>query len=430
MGITPFVVFLAYKTPVTILFPLVWLSCGLIIILAIIKVWTERRDHASLILGAIVALALRASLGWVLVGSIYESNDTRLYWEMGTRFNHLWQADRLLPLDHIRLSGTDQVGYFVWVGLHMFLQRLQYLVICTNTVIGIGCGLLAYAFVRLAVPGDRNLPRRVAWMMWLSTAMILNDSQNLRDTISVFLVIVTMIGIQRLTESWSWKGFLTYFIGILLLIQIRSYIAMAFLPITAVALLLVRKTHKLPIFLVFVGITIGVFVVLASTDLFVMASSMTQGYKILDMLQFASVGLSGTVEGGSMVYGLNLQTWSDFLTLIPLGTVHALFSPLPWKVRELAVLLIPDAIVRFALMPFVVVGTIELLRRNWRGIMPSLIVMTALIVLYAIIEIGGNIRHNGQWFIVYYMLAVAGIQVYGKYKAVIWTGLVIVTLPL
>jgi len=428
MAMVPLAVLLALRTPVDILFPLAWLSCGLLVIFGITRTWVVKRDQASLMLGATIALAVRAPIAWVLFDRVARNPDARFYWEMGSRISHLWAADRLIPLDYIRTTGTHQVGYFVWVAGHMAVQRFEYLVVATNGLIGVATGLLAYALARLVCPEMKELPRRAAWMVWLSTAMLYSDVQNMRDSAAIFSVLVTVIGLQSIAGKWSWKGLGVYFVGLLLLIQIRSYIAFVFLPVAAVTLFLVRREHRILMFLGFTSLAVGAFMVIASADLFVLARSMSQGADLMDMLQFASVGLTGTMEGSSLVHGLRLAGWMDLFTLIPLGSVRSLFAPLPWKTESTMLFYAPDAVIRFCLMPFAAVGVVELLRRDWRRVVPILAATSALIVLYAVIEIGGNPRHNAQWYAMYYLLSLVGVQAYRRYEGIVWSGLAVVSL--
>ena len=412
-------------------FPLAWLVTGSILVLALVYRFVEEQDRHLLVVAAVLAIVVRAWFAWWIVDHPDRNPDSFMYWASGSNLGYLlFLSPRLAPLDFIATLGTHQSGYFFYTAVMTQVQRAEILVCFTNVLIGSLSGLLVYRLARHIWPESADVARWAALLTWASSAIIVSDAVNMRDSHSLVAGMLVMLGVQRLSKRWDWPGLLLTLAGFLILLQWRSYIAFMLLPTTALILFVARRSQRLAMLLVF-GCLAGLAVVgVASMDMYIIAERLGHGLSFFDMLKVASLGFGEQRQASSAVAGVSLDSWGDLAVVIPLGVVRALFAPIPWMPLKLDLLLIPDGLVRYALMPFMFAGIVETLRRDWRRAFPALTILAAYVTLYAIIEIGGNIRHNLQYYPLYFMLSMIGIRARARYGALIWTIYAAMTLAL
>lgn len=408
--------------------PLVWLITGAALIVAWISAVADPDDRGSLIIGALLGLVVRASAAWVISDYAYRYVDPRLYWYLGTRVADLLSQPSITDVNLTRAVGTATWGYYFWVALHVFILRDQILTTLSNALIGVASGVMIYLIGRRVWSSRAGLG--AAWLVWCSSAMIVVDAHSLRDSGATLAGLAVVYGAQQLAERWSVRGLLWFVIGLSVLLQFRNYVAMLLMVVALVAILLIARRARLTLllFLLAAGSIVGA--VVATTDIVVIIGKFSRGDTLVDLLKYAQIGLVGVRPSTSAFSGIQLQTLREMILFTPIGMGRILFAPLPWLPVRVDVVFIPDVIVRYAVLPFFGVGFWAAVRWGWRRTGLVALVLLAEMVVYSVIELGGNVRHNTQFFPYHFLFVAIGWSVAQRYREALFVGYIFMSLPL
>jgi hypothetical protein len=395
-----------------------YIAFGALVLTAWIRHSVAEEDAVSILLGVFSALTLRATLAWQVFDDPLRFSDTRLYWMLGTRIATLWERGGVIPLDMIKATGTSAWGYYYWVALHMLVVRTPVLLAAANAIVGAAAGVIVYFIGRHI--WTNQIGRWAAWLVWLSSSQIVLDAHMLRDTGAMACGVGVVWGALLLADRLSWRGFLWYGASLLLLVQLRSYIAMLIIPVSLVGVLIGARRHRLVLLIIIATGGVAAGLVLAQTEYVRLLSELGRKNIISDMLYLAQVGLSGVRPSTSYFSGVHLSGPREMLLFLPLGMARELLAPLPWLPIRMDIWLIPEGLVRWVLIPLFAVGVVEAARRKWRAVATLLLVMAAEMALYAIIELGGNVRHNTQFFPFVYLFSMIGFANAARYRHFLW----------
>ena len=408
-------------TPATVWYPIVLLTTGGVILLGAVYRYTEEEDRDLLMWAFIIALVIRAWCAWWIVDYDYRNPDSRMYWASAVNLAQLlFHSPRITPLNLIEVLGTHQQGYYITSAVLTQVQHNEIVICFVNVLIGMLIGLLVYRLTRQVWPEHPSVACTATLLTWFASSMITVSAANIRDAAVTAGGLIVMIAIQRLSTRWNWKNLFLYVIGLSFLIQFRSYIAFMLLPTSVLILLIVRRKHRMLMLGIFAGVVAIALIGVASMDLFIIADQLGEGVSFFDMLKIASAGLGERRQADSAVAGVSLNSWADLMIVIPLGYIRAFLSPLPWNPSYLDKTLIPGVILRYLIMPFAFIGAWEGMKRNWRRTFPMVTVWMAYMAVYALIEIGGNVRHNTQFYPLYFLFAAIGILVRSRYCVFTW----------
>ncbi|OQB42045.1 MAG: hypothetical protein BWY06_00687 [Candidatus Latescibacteria bacterium ADurb.Bin168] len=388
----------------------------------VLSIWivrsVTREDGSGLLVGALCALILRAALAWWVFDHPERYSDTRLYWTLGNRIASLWEPGRILPVEMVKATGTSSWGFFFWSGLHISILRTPLLLVAANGIAGTAVGVMAYHIGRHV--WSREVGRRAAWLVWLSTSQLIVDAHLLRDSGAILFGTGVVYGSLLLADRLSLRGLLWYGISFFLLMQMRSYIAMVVAPASLLGVLIGARGRRVSLLLIYVAAGAGAAFFLASTDFVRILTALGRKNVIADMLYLTQVGLSGIRPSASYFSGVHLSTPGEMVAFLPLGTMRELLSPLPWMPIEMDRWYIPEGLLRWTLIPLFVLGVAEAFRRNGRIVATVALVMAAEMVIYSIIELGGNPRHNAQFFPYVYIFAMVGLSVAREHARALW----------
>ena len=101
------------------------------------------------------------------------------------------------------------------------------------------------------------------------------------------------------------------------------------------------------------------------------------------------------------------------LTYLPLGLVYFLLSPFPWQVfTPRQVMAVPDVLIWYTLLPFVVLGLATMIRHRFRDAAMLLLCIAGITILYSLVEgnIGIIFRHRSQVIAPLMVFAGVGIE--------------------
>lgn len=416
----------ALFTPAGLWLPVTWIAVGGSLIVLWISRVADPDDRLLLVGGALIGLTLRCAGAWLVVDYVYRYPDMILYWDLGNRVAEALSNPGILDVDLVKVVGTSSYGYYLWTGLHVLLLRDQILTSLSNALVGTASGVLAYLLARRVWNGRVGVIG--AWLVWLSSAHIIVDAHSLRDSIATFSILAIVYGTQVLAGGWNWKGSSWLVLGFVSLVYIRLYIAAPVVLAIMIAFPLMARGRRLAILTVFVALAVVAGFLAAASDFALLAKKLGSGNTIATMLLLANKGLFPRRFAASAVADVEIGSFQDMVLHVPVGIVRILFAPLPWLPEKTDTGFIPDAVARYAMMPLFFVGFWDAVRYRWRRALLVALVYLAGVHLYALIELGGSVRHNIQFFPYYYSFAAAGWTVARRYGQALWFGYALVSL--
>lgn len=406
---------LILATPIDTWLPILWACSGLVLL-----VWWSTRvgdgeDARYLAVGVVIGWMLRVLFAWIIHDHPLRNIDGELFWMVGGRLELMLSTPRSTEIDFVRALGTATgVFYYVYTALHSWILYNTILLHVTNALVGVANGILAYALGRLI--WDRRVGVIAAWFVWVLPIFFLHDSQNLREGFALFSILTAVYGAQTISVRWTWRGVIIFALGIGLLLQVRNYVALGILMTVALGLMVTRRSGRIRIFFVLAGVSGVLFYFIAQTTVNILWGEIARGVSAMDLILSGHQGLVDLVDRSSVFYGTELASPMDVVGFLPIGLIHALLAPLPWNIQSLQYVLYPEVIVRYIMLPFATIGFLHCVIHRFRHTFIPIAVMVALAILYSILELGGNFRHNLQFFPIMYMLAIYGIFIVSRWQ--------------
>jgi hypothetical protein len=165
-----------------------------------------------------------------------------------------------------------------------------------------------------------------------------------------------------------------------------------------------------------VGLVVGVIVLLLYTPVGQEVLQQSHFFD-LELLQNSRMDLARAESG--FATRANVSTFEGVLSVLPTGILYLLFAPFPWSVTGLRqALALPDILMWYALVPFLVMG-IASAGRRLRQTMPIFVFTMALTVAYGAFlgNVGTAYRQRTQIMMFYFLFVADGIHSRGRRKA-------------
>jgi len=344
-------------------------------------------------------LALELDAGW--------------YDQLGWEIAQVWRSGRLA-------SFADALGYSYATPLYIYFNALVYTALghnllairVINSFLGVLTGTLTYFIAK------RSYGLRVAKIALVLTtffpSMIFWSTQNLKDTLVVFLICLIVWAYLKLRdEGLNLLYVLLIVLCPLALMQVRPAmaIAMVLLPIAAFFLSGGKRFQR--------GIVIGTLLIILVGFLFryldygFLGSHYIRRFTNLQTLQhfrrFRATG--GSAFGGEA----DVSTIPGLLASLPESLVAFLLRPWPWEARSLwGTATIPEMIGWYILFPCLLIGLVYAIRTHWRRdfILWGYVVFGTLAAAPQYGNLGTAYRHRVQLLPFYLTFAALGIVLY------------------
>jgi len=333
--------------------------------------------------------------------------DAAGYEQHGWKIAQVWRSGRLASL-------TDVLGSWHPSPLYIYFNALVYTVLghnllairVANSLLGTLTGVLTYFIAKRSY--DFKVAKIALVLTTFFPSMIFWSTQNLKDTMVVFLVCLIVWAYLKLRD----EGLNLFYVLILIvcplaLTQVRpaTAIAMVLLPIAAFLLLDGKRFQR--------GIIIG-------TLLIILVGFLLRylGYGFLGSHQIRDFADLGTLQhlrylravGGS-AFGseADVSTIPGLLRSLPESLTAFLLRPWPWEARSFwGTATIPEMIGWYFLFPCLLIGLVRAIRTHWRRdfILWGYVVFGTLAAAPQYGNLGTAYRHRMQ-LLPFYLIFVA-----------------------
>ena len=334
--------------------------------------------------------------------------DSQTYDFLGAAVAESWTHGGWMRSWEATVEGTVNRGFiYVVAVLYYVFGRNVLLVQLLNGVIG------ALTPVVIFELGLTLYGRRVATTAMLLTAffpqMIFWSAALYKDPLVMLCIAVNILAVFRVREGIKPRWIAIYLVTSGALVWLRFYIFYAATAAAAAGLLMRHRRNTVVSLASQLGLVAAVLVLLVYTPL---GQEALEQSRFLD-LQVLNASRTDLARGGSgFAAEADVSTVGGVLAVMPTGIAHLLFAPFPWTVTGLRqVLALPDVLMWYALIPFLLRGVVAAFRRLGDTI-PILVFTGALTLAYGAFlgNVGTAYRQRTQVMMFYFLFVADGIH--------------------
>lgn len=248
-------------------------------------------------------------------------------------------------------------------------------------------------------------------------SFIIWSGQLLKDGVIIFLLVVAMTMVLQLQKKFSYPALIFLIASLFGILSLRFYIFyMVLVAVVGSFLVGLSTTQRSMLRNTVVLVIMGV----ALTYLGVGENAAVE-YQVfgnLQRVQSSRLDLSRAAESG---FGedADVSTTRGAISAIPLGFTYLMFAPFPWQAGNARqAITIPEVLVWWAMMPFLVMGLIYTVKNKLRNAFPVLIFSLLLTLAYSIFQgnVGTAYRQRTQIQVFLFILVGVGWTVYQEEK--------------
>lgn len=390
------------------------LSAGFVILF---RKFTEEKQFITTIF--LVGLALRMAFG--LMVHIFElreffGGDAFAYDMKATEMVDNWLGLSINPdqtaFEFDPRSGVAWGMYYITAGIYYIFGRNIFAAQSFCAVIGAATAPMVY-FCARNIFNNLKVARFSAIAIAVFPSFIIWSGQLLKDGLIIFLLVVAMTMVMQLQARFSYAAvgaLITAMFGIL---SIRFYIFyMVVVAVVGSFLVGMSSTQRSMVRTAMILTVIGFALAYLGVGQRAQVELATFGR--LERIQGSRLDLARAAESG---YGedVDVSTTGGALAALPLGFSYLMFAPFPWQIGSFRqTITIPEVIVWWASMPFLVIGLIYTIRHRLRNAFSILMFSLMLTIAYSVFQgnVGTAYRQRTQIQVFLFILIGAGFVVF------------------
>jgi hypothetical protein len=364
----------------------------------------------------VVGLAARMAFGLMIhVFELREffGGDALTYDESGWALSQYWLGKgELTGQMYFQSIGTAWGMTYLTAALYTVIGRNIFAAQSFCAVIGAAIAPTVFYCSR-RICGNLSSAKFAAIAVAVFPSFIIWTGQLLKDGLIIFMLVVTITMVLSLQEKFSYAALATVLASLFGILSLRFYIF--FMVVVAVGgsfLVGISTSNKSIVRRTLVLVALGV----ALTYFGMLRSAQTQfeTFGSLDRIQGSRMDLARSASSGYNEES-DVSTTEGALSAIPLGFTYLMFAPFPWQAANLRqTITIPDVLVWWAMMPFLVLGIVYTVRNRLRNAFPVLIFSLLLTLAYSITQgnVGTAYRQRAQIQVFLFVLVGVGWTVY------------------
>lgn len=259
--------------------------------------------------------------------------------------------------------------------------------------------------------------KRVAKISAISVAVfpsfIIWSSQLMKDGLIIFLLVLAMTMVLTLQEKFNYAALLLLVFAMFGIFSLRFYIfymvvlavgGSFVMGVTESAQSMARRAAVL--ILLGIGLTYLGVIRNASLDF--------ERFGSLERIQTSRQDLAESAESG---FGedVDVSTPAGAISALPIGFLYLMFAPFPWEMSNFRqTITLPEVLVWWSLMPFLVAGIVYAVRHRLRKSVPVLVFSLMLVLAYSIFQgnVGTAYRQRTQIQVFLFIFIAVGITLY------------------
>lgn len=363
------------------------------------------------------ALLVRMVLGAALFAfrlQDFFGGDAWTYDYFGEAQLQAWYGDKFFrsQVENFTRSGTGSGSGMVYVvaAIYGLIGRNMLAIQLVNSVIGAATAPLIFLSAH-RVFNNLRVARFASIAVAFYPSLVLWSSQGLKDGPIVFFLALSILAILRLGERFTAKYIVALVLSLLGLLTFRFYVfyimcvAVVGAFVIGVQSVTAKSFARQFVALMVLGLGLTYFGVSQS------ASLQFERYGSLEQVQRSRQNAAASADSG-FGQDIDVSTSGGALTTIPIGLVYLIFAPFPWQMTSLRQsITLPEMIIWWASIPFLVVGLWFSLKYRLRMISPMLIFTAMLSLAYSVFQgnVGTAYRQRAQLLVFYFIFAAVGL---------------------
>ncbi|MCO6509862.1 MAG: glycosyltransferase family 39 protein [Aridibacter famidurans] len=392
-------------------------ALALCLVSIVVVVIRARGEVDKEFLITVFLLALLARLGFGLLITALElqsffGGDYKTYDAVGNALMNTWfgYPSEIEPQSLAsRLNSVGWGMYFLTAGIYSLVGRNPVAAQLFCAVIGAATAPLAYVCSH-GLFGNKRVGKWSAYLVALYPAFVVWSGQLLKDGLIIFFLVLTITMVLEVHKKISYVNLALLLLSLGAILSLRSYIFyMVAVAVVGMFFVGLAKSQRAMIAsflgLVVVGVAFTYLGGLQST------SQEIEKFTDLEQVQRSRMDLARSAESG-FNQDIDVSTTAGALQAIPIGFIYLLFAPFPWEMTNLRQFLaLPDVILWWICIPFVVSGIAYSLRHKLRETLGILVFTLMLTLAYSIFQgnVGTAYRQRTQIQVFLFMFAAVGI---------------------
>lgn len=387
------------------------------LLILIFRKYTDEKQFVTTIF--LVALAVRMAFG-VLI-HLYEmqgffGGDYLAYDINGSALVDVWLGHA--PMTSTLIANSNPIGGAGW-GMNYFTGIL-YFILGRNlfaaqsfcAVIGAATAPMVF-FCSKKIFNNLKVSKAAAIGIALFPSFIIWSGQLLKDGLIIFLLVLTMTMVLQLQEKFGYAALSLLIFSMFAILSLRFY-TFYMVVIAVVGSFVIgvsssqRSILRTTIIMVLIGFSLSYLGVgrQADVDLSTFAN--------LDRIQSSRSDLTHAADSG-FNEDADVSTTEGALTALPIGFLYLMFAPFPWQTTNVRqAITIPEVLLWWALIPFLISGLIYTIRNRLRNAFPVLMFSLMLTIAYSVSQgnVGTAYRQRTQIQVFLFILIGVGYTLY------------------
>jgi hypothetical protein len=353
-------------------------------------------------LAARVAVALL--IHFVVADDLAFAPDQINYHSTGRLLSEIWSQD--LPIVSSAILPDGPTGYFYIVAsIYYLLGPYSLVPKLLNCLVGALTIPVAYDVAVRIGASSAAAVRAARFTAWFPS-LVLWSSLNIRDAWIILLIALLCRQALVLQARFRLFALLTLAGGLWVLIQFRAYLLFAIGAPILVSFFAIRGRYFLRNLIV--GSIMALALIYADQ-----AAGQSRRVRFVDFEELQQVRYWNTVGAASQFEQVDISTPGKAAVFLPRGIALFLLAPFPWMVGSIRqALAVPETLVFYWLIPWIVRGARDLLKSDLRKTLLPVLITAGLTIGYSLAEgnAGTAYRHRAQILIFFLIFAAVGLE--------------------
>lgn len=400
-------------------FPHGAVAVGIVAILSAAALYVFRQYTAEKeFITSVFIIGLAARMAFGLMVQLFELRDffgadAVTYDESGWALSQYWLGrGDLTGHMYLQSIGTAWGMTYFTAGIYTLVGRNIFAAQSICAVVGAAIAPMVFYCSR-RIFGNMRSARFAAVAVAIFPSFIIWTGQLLKDGLIIFMLVVSITMVLSLQEKFNYGALIAVVASLFGILSLRFYIFfMVAVAVGGSFLVGVSTTNRSilrrTVVLAALGVALTYFGMLRS------AQTQYEIYGSLDRIQSSRLDLARSADSGYNAES-DVSTTEGALSAMPLGFAYLMFAPFPWQAANLRqTITIPDVLVWWVMMPFLVIGIIYTVKNRLRNAFPVLIFSLLLTLAYSITQgnVGTAYRQRAQIQVFLFVLVGVGWTVY------------------
>lgn len=284
------------------------------------------------------------------------------------------------------------------------------------SVFGAATAALVFILSRM-IYNNLRVAKIAAFSVAVFPSFIIWSSQLMKDGLVIFLIVSTMILTMRLSERFNPITLVMLAFCLFGIMSLRFYIFyMVIVAVVGSFVVGLSKSNTSLIFRLLLTAVLGI-----ALTYFGPGEHMTTQLSAFGNLERMQMNRSDLARRANSGFNeeTDISTLEGALAAIPIGFSYLMLAPFPWQVENLRqAITIPEVLVWWALIPFILIGLGYTIRNRTRIALPIIIFSLLLTIAYSLFlgNVGTAYRQRTQIQIFLFIFIAVGWVYYKERK--------------